>query len=405
MDKMGSEIAALSEALGHEGGAPSEARKAPIDRQIAVERAAFPEKAAPAPPKTSRRRLILAFVLALAGVGSAYEGYSWFTEGRFIVSTDDAYVKADIATLAAKVSGYLDAVYVTDNSSVRKGDLLARIDKGDYVLAVDAARSKIETQSTTIARIGAQADAQKSMIDQAKAQLESAKADAVRADAELQRVIKLVQSTYGTQQRLEQAQADRDKTRAGVQQAEAAVNTAAANLAVLLAQKNEAVQTRDELQVALEKAERDLSFAEIRAPFDGVVGNRAAQPGQYVQPGTRLFALVPLDSVYVEANFKETQLDRLKPGQKVDVYIDAYGSRRFEGTVESFAPASGAQFSLLPPENATGNFTKVVQRLPARIKVPHDLLAENLLRPGLSVVAAVRTRSTPPAGADLAARD
>ena len=148
----------------------------------------------------------------------------------------------------------------------------------------------------------------------------------------------------------------------------------------------------------LDKAKRDLSFTVIRAPFDGVIGNKAVQPGQYVQPGTRLLALVPLQTAYVEANFKETQIFRLKPGQKVVIKPDAYGDRDVIGTVDSIAPASGAQFSLLPPENATGNFTKIVQRLPVRITVPPDVAREGILRPGLSVVVDVHTRdeSLPP---------
>ena len=172
----------------------------------------------------------------------------------------------------------------------------------------------------------------------------------------------------------------------------AAVSAARANLSVIGAQKIEAQRTRGELQTALDRAQRDLTFTEIRAPFDGVVGNRAIQPGLLVQPGTRLLALIPLQSAYVEANFKETQLARLKPGQKVHFTVDASGSRGFDGTVDSFAPASGSQYSLLPPENATGNFTKIVQRVPVRIRVPASIAAEGVLRPGLSVIVDVDTR-------------
>jgi membrane fusion protein (multidrug efflux system) len=351
------------------------------------------------PPRKSRKRFIfLSLLLAGGGIG-LWQGYNWYTIGRFIVSTDDAYVKADISTIAAKVPGYISSVSVRDNMPVKAGDLLARIDDGDYLLAVDAARRKIDTQAATIERIVKQAEAQKSMIAQAKAQLLAAQADATRAASEMDRTIKLVQSSFGTQQRLDQARADRDRTNAAVQQAEAAIASAYANLAVLDGQKREADQGRFELETSLDKALRDLSFTEIRAPFNGVIGNRAVQPGQYVQPGTRLLALVPLSSIYVEANFKETQLGRLKPGQKVNVFVDAFSDRGIEGNVESFAPASGAQFSLLPPENATGNFTKVVQRLPVRIKVPTNIAEEGLLRPGLSVVVQVRTKPNDADGA------
>jgi membrane fusion protein (multidrug efflux system) len=193
-------------------------------------------------------------------------------------------------------------------------------------------------------------------------------------------------------QSVDQALADRDRTKAAVAAAEAAVAAAQAQRDVLDAQKGEAQRARAELVNALDRARRDLSFTQIRAPFDGIVGNRAAQPGQYVQPGTRLLALVPAQSAYVEANFKETQLARMKPGQKVEIAVDALSGRKIEGVVASIAPATGSQFSLLPPENATGNFTKIVQRVPVRIAVPADLAAKGLLRPGLSVVASVDTR-------------
>jgi membrane fusion protein (multidrug efflux system) len=164
------------------------------------------------------------------------------------------------------------------------------------------------------------------------------------------------------------------------------------NLDVLKAQQTEAQRVRGELVTAEEKTERDLSFTQIRAPFDGVVGNRAVELGQYAQPGTRLLALVALNSAYVDANFKETQLETIRPGQKVDLAVDSYGGRVIPGVVASIAPASGAEFSLLPPDNATGNFTKVVQRIAVRIAVAPQALAEGTLRPGLSVIASVHTR-------------
>ena len=352
-----------------------------------------PPETIPKPAK--RRRTILLLVLAGALGAGGFWGYRWWTEGRFVVSTDDAYVRADTSTIAAKASGLVTSVAVTDNQQVKAGDLLVQIDDGDYLLARDAARQKIETQAATVDRIGAQVLAQDAMVLQARAQQAGAAADAIRASAEFTRVTRLMQTNFGTAQRMEQTQADLDRTKANMAQADAAVAAAIANRNVLVAQRDEAVRTKAELQTALDKTMRDLSFTQVRAPFDGVVGNRAAQPGQYVQAGTRLIALVPLDSVYVEANFKETQIDRLRAGQLATVAVDAFGSRAITGTVESFAPASGAQFSLLPPENATGNFTKVVQRLPVRIKVPADLAREGFLRPGLSVVVDVRTQPRP----------
>lgn len=344
--------------------------------------------------KAKKRRIMLTALLVVGGF-VAWKTFDYVTYGRFIVSTEDAYVKADMSVLAAKVSGYVAEVTVTDNALVKKGDLLATIDSGDYKLAVEAAQMKIATQTASIERIGAQVLAQNAVIDQASAQLVAAKADSTRALAEFARASQLVESRVGTQQRLDLARADRDKTNAVIEQAKASIATAQANRDVLGAQKLEAERVRSELGNALARATRDLSFTEIRAPFDGVVGNKAAQPGQFVQPGTRLLALVPLESAFVEANFKETQLGRLRPGQTVEVTVDAYKGRTFEGVVESVSPASGAQFSLLPPENATGNFTKIVQRVPVRIRLPAEFAREGLFRPGLSVVVEVNTREEP----------
>ena len=344
------------------------------------------------PPRRRRRGVVLPLLVLAALAGGGYEGYRWFTVGRFLVSTDDAYVKADTATIAAKVGGYVMTVPVVQNAHVTKGQVLATIDDGDYRNAVEAAEARIATQDATVARIGRQIGAQKAMIDQAKAQLDATRADATRTAVEYDRANRLMQSSFGTQQRLDQALADRDRGAATVASATAAVISAETATDVLKAQQVEASKVRAELVTTLDRVKRDLDFATVRAPFDGVIGNKAVQPGQYVQTGSRLLSLVPLDTVYVEANFKETQLDRLQPGQKVTIKPDALSSRAIEGTVESVAPASGAEFSMLPPENATGNFTKIVQRVPVRIKVPVEVAEEGALRPGLSVEVEVHTR-------------
>ena len=350
---------------------------------------------APPAPKRSRGKVIgLAIALAVIG-GGGYFAYHYWTEGRFIVSTDDAYVKADTAIVAAKVGGYLLSVPVIENQRVRKGDVLAQVDPVDYRLAVEASRGRIETQGAIVSRLDAQARVQAATIEQAQATLAAADADRARAAGDFTRANELSQTSYGTAQRLDMARADRDRTIATVASARAQVAAAQANLAVLQAQKQEAERTRDELRTALDRSARDLDFATVRAPFDGIVGNKAAQPGMFVQPGTRLLALVPPQTAYVEANYKETQIGRLKPGQRAIVRLDAASERTVEGTVESFAPASGSQFSLLPPENATGNFTKIVQRLPIRIRLPADVANEGLFAPGLSVVVDVDTRSEP----------
>lgn len=358
----------------------------------AAVRQTAPREAPPARRQGGRKRVMLALVACVAlGLGG-WKGYNWYTQGRFLVGTDDAYVRTETATLAAKVPGHVARVAVGDNARVKAGDLLVVIDDGDYRLAVTAAEDKALTQAATIARIRAQAGAQKAVVAQAEAQSRGAKADATRAALDYGRAVRLKEATFATQQRVDAALADRDRTVAAAENTEAAVAAARANLSVVEAQIVEATRVGEELKTALDKARRDLGFTEIRAPFDGTVGNKAAQPGQYVQPGTRLMALVPLDSVYVEANFKETQIGRLKPGQKALLSVDAYAEQPIEGVVESVAPASGAQFSLLPPENATGNFTKIVQRVPVRVKVPADVARQGLLRPGLSVVVDVDTR-------------
>jgi membrane fusion protein, multidrug efflux system len=349
-----------------------------------------------AAPKRSRRwrRLIVLVFAALAVLAAGYFGTYWWTVGRFLVSTDDAYVGANTATLAAKISGYVDAIDVEDNQRVRAGDVIARIDVGDYQLAVKTARDKIATQRATVERIGRQIVVQQAAVDQAHAQLASARAAATRAQLELDRQQALATREFASRQKLEQAQTDRDQAIAAVESANAALKSAAAGVEVLKLQQDEAVGTLEELETSLAKAERDLSFAVIRAPFDGVIGNRAVQTGDYVQPGQRVASLVPLDGVYIDANFKETQLSRLRPGQTVTVTVDALPDRRFEGSIASFAPASGSVFSLLPPDNATGNFTKIVQRVAVRVRVPGDVAREGVLRPGMSVVVSVDTKPT-----------
>jgi membrane fusion protein, multidrug efflux system len=372
---------------------PAPARQQPETAKPVGPLVAQEAAAAPAKPKRGLSRKTIALVALLAALaGGGWYGHYYWTAGRYLVSTDDAYVGAKNTTLAAKVSGYVDAVVVDDNAQVHAGDVIAKIDDGDYRLAVDSARNKVATQQATIERIGKQVEAQQAAIDQAKAQLVSAQAGATRADLELARQQALAVRDYASKQALEAAQASKDQSRAAVAGARAAVEAAQANVGVLKAQQEEAARTLKELETALAKAERDLSFTVIRAPMNGVVGNRAMQVGDYVQPGQRLASIVPLDAVYVDANFKETQLARLKPGQPVKIAVDAFGGDSVNGTVVSVAPASGSVFSLLPPDNATGNFTKIVQRVPVRIQVPLALAEKGALRSGTSVVVTIDTR-------------
>ncbi len=372
---------------------PAEARQAPATHDVPD--SAHNGAGEPAPQKKAKSRkrpVILAILLAALGFGG-YEGYHWWTDGRFMVSTDDAYVQADITILSAKISGYVGSVAVSNNQSVKAGDLIAKIDEGDYKLALQSAKDKLATQQSTITRIGRQIEAGRASAVQAEAQVAGVKAEAERAESDYARQQQLARSDFTSRAALENAKAARDRAVANVQSAQAALAAAQANVDVLTAQQHEGQRVAAELQTAVEKAERDLSFTEIRAPADGVIGNKAIEVGTFVQPGARLAALVPLGSVHVDANFKETQLASVKPGQKVHIEVDAYPDTAIVGTVESVSPASGSVFSLLPPENATGNFTKIVQRVPVRVAVSPEIALQGILRPGLSVVAKVDTRT------------
>jgi membrane fusion protein (multidrug efflux system) len=371
-----------------------------VSREAGPEAAAHGGKDTPAPKDKTGGKARLRVLIGLAGAlvlgAGAYYGHYWWTTGRYLVTTDDAYVGAKNATLSPKVSGYIADVPVEDNAQVRTGDVVARIDDGDYQLAVQIARDQISIQQATVERLGKQIVAQYAAVDQATAQLASARAGETRADLELKRQQDLATRQINSRQSLEQAQANFDQATAAVQSAQAAIDSAKANVDVLKAQQEEARRTLRQQQTTLAKAERDLSFTVIRAPFDGVVGNRAVQVGDYVQPTQRLASLVPLEAVYIDANFKETQLARLQPGQPVSISVDALPGQALEGRVASFAPGSGSVFSLLPPDNATGNFTKVVQRVPVRILVPAEVADQSVLRPGMSVVVSVNTKPGAP---------
>ncbi|GJD74305.1 HlyD family secretion protein [Methylobacterium goesingense] len=358
---------------------------------------------APAKPRRARKLVMATLVLAALG-GGAYKAHAWWTVGRFFVSTDDAYVQADISVLAAKVPGYLAAVPVVNGQTMHRGDVIARIDDGDYRLAAQAAHDKLVTQQAAITRIARQVEAAQAQMLQASAQIDASKADAVRAAADYARQQQLEKVDFVAKARIEQARADRDRTDAAVKGAEASLTAMRANVEVLRAQGKEAEGLAAELRTAEVRAERDLTFTTIRAPFDGVVGNKAVEAGAYVSPGSRIAALVPLESVRIDANFKETQVERMHPGQRVHIAVDAYPDRDIIGEVESLSPASGSVFSLLPPDNATGNFTKIVQRLPVRVHVPADVAREGILRPGLSVTVRVDTREGAEAAADARVR-
>jgi membrane fusion protein (multidrug efflux system) len=375
----------------------------PGDRPTAVPGAPAPggAPAAAAAPKAGKRKFILLGFLALLALAAASYATYYVLVGRFFVSTDDAYVRANNTMLGARVSGHIAAILPGDNALVRKGDVIFRIDDGDYKIAVDAARTKIGTQEATIARFGRQVSASVTAVEQAQANLASAEAGLKRAGLDYDRQQSLSTKGFASHATFEQSEAARDQGVAGVKAAQAAFDAARDNVEVTKAQQAEAQAQLAELKTQLAKAERDLDFSSVRAPVDGIFSNRMVNTGDFIAVGQRLGNVVPLDDVYIDANFKETQLKRIRPGQPVTIKVDAYGLRKFTGIVESISPAAGSVFTLLPPDNATGNFTKIVQRLPVRIRVPKDVARQNLLRAGMSVYATVDTNK----GADDADSD
>jgi membrane fusion protein (multidrug efflux system) len=345
---------------------------------------------AAAPAKPRKRFIFIGLLALLALAGASYAVY-YTLVGRFYVSTDDAYVRANNTMLGARVAGHIAAILPRDNALVHAGDVIFRIDDGDYRIAVDAARTKIATQQAAIDRIGRQIAAQVAAVEQAQANLASAEAGLKRAGLDYERQQSLNTKGFASHATFEQSEAARDQGIAGVKAAQAAYDAAQSNVEVTRAQQVEAQAQLAELKTALAKAERDLDFASVRSPVDGTFSNRLVNTGDFVAVGQRLGNVVPLDDVFIDANYKETQLKRIRPGQPVTIKVDAYGFRKFAGTVESISPAAGSVFTLLPPDNATGNFTKIVQRLPVRIRVPKDVARQNLLRAGMSVYATVDT--------------
>lgn len=355
-------------------------------------------------PKGGRRRIVLGAIAAVVLATAGWFGHHYWTVGRFMVDTDDAYVQADFAILAPKITGYVASVPAYENEAVKAGDPLVVLEDGDYRDALRLAEAQLAAQRASVERIASQAKAGDASVTQAQARVEAAEAALTQANADLARYQNLARNDVASAQRLESAQATQTSAAAAVREAEAGVATAVANRAVIDAQSAEATATIAGFEAQRDKAQRDLDATVIRAPFDGTVGNLSVAVGDLVSAGKRLLAVVPLSQVYVEANFKETQIAELGKGTEVHLHFDAFPDRDIVGTVEGIAPASGAQFSLLPPENATGNFTKVVQRLPVRIAVPADVAAEGWLRPGMSVQASADIRTSSPEGGAVAAR-
>jgi membrane fusion protein (multidrug efflux system) len=372
---------------------PAETQDTTVAKTVTEKPAVAPAMSAnPAASKPGKRKLVLPGILGLVALAAAAYGVHYLLVGRFYISTDDAYVRANNTTLGARVSGHLSAILAGDNSLVRAGGVVFKIDDGDYRIAVDAATTKIATQQATIDRIGRQIAALESAVDQAKAQVVSAEAGLKRAGLDFDRQQSLSDKGFASRATFEVSEATRDQGVAALKSAQAAFDAARVNVDVAKAQQVEARAQLAEFQTTLAKAQRDLDFTSVRAPVDGTFSNRLVSTGDYIVVGQRLGNVVPLDDVFIDANFKETQLKRIRPGQPVTISVDAYGHRKFAGFVDSISPAAGSVFTLLPPDNATGNFTKIVQRLPVRVRVPGDVARQNLLRAGMSVYATVDTR-------------
>jgi membrane fusion protein (multidrug efflux system) len=352
--------------------------------------------------KHARKALLVGgSLLALAAIG--HFGWDYWSVGRFEVSTDDAYVRADNTTIAPKVSGYIAAVAVEDNQPVTAGQILARIDDRDFRVALDQATADVAAATATVATKKAALEAQQSAIGAAAATLAVDRANQVFAEQENKRYTSLASTGYGSAQNAEQAASRLAASRATIARDGAALGNAQQQLAVLKAEVAQAEAALARAGAAKDQAALNLSYTTIVAPVDGTIGNRTLRVGQYVQAGTQLMAVVPLAQAYVVANYKETQLAGVHPGQPAEITVDMFPGETFRGHVDSIAPASGQEFALLPPDNATGNFTKVVQRIPVKIVLDTQSGHGPALRPGMSVYPTIDTRAS--ANVAVASRD
>ncbi|MGO4330319.1 HlyD family secretion protein [Cupriavidus sp. 2TAF22] len=344
-------------------------------------------------PRISRKRAVVTGVLVAAGVGLAVYGQHWWTEGRFLQSTDDAYIGGEVTVVAPKVAGYLAEVRVTDNQQVHAGDLLARIDDRDYRAALAKAEGAVAAQQALLANLDATRALQEAVIGQARAAVTAVDADTVRAREDQARYQSLAAKSAVSLQSSQKADSDFKQSLANTQKAQASLLAAQRQVDVIATQKQQAQAALAQAIAERDIARLNLGYTELRAPIDGTVGNRRARVGAYAASGTQLLSLVPARGLWVDANFKEGQLARLRPGMRATVEADVLPGQVFHGRVTSLAPATGAQFSVLPPENATGNFTKIVQRVPVRIMLDETDTKLAMLRPGLSVVAEVDSRA------------
>ena len=347
--------------------------------------------ASAAKPGMRRRALLLTGGAILLIIGAVW-GLRWWTVGRFIESTDDAYLQADSVTIAPKVSGYVAEVYVADNQSVKAGEPLVRLDRRQYQAVLEQANATIAARRADIERGAAELLQQQASIAQARAQLQGARSAESHAIEEVKRYEPLVATGAETKEKLADLQNERAQAAATVAADVAAVQAAERQPAATQAQVDQARAQLEAAEASFRQAQLDTQDTVIRSTLDGRVGDRTVRVGQYAQPGTRLMTIVPVQDVYLEANFKETQIGLMRPGQPATIHVDALPGIDLHGTVISFSPGTGSQFAMLPPQNATGNFTKIVQRMPVRIHIDAGLETRQVLVPGLSVTVHVDTR-------------
>ncbi|ODP32434.1 HlyD family secretion protein [Pandoraea sp. ISTKB] len=346
------------------------------------------------PPKRGGfpRGLALRGALVVAAIAALGYGTYWWTTARYFESTDDAYVGGDVTVLGPKVPGYIAQVLVTDNQAVHAGDVLVRLDDRDYRAALAKAEGAVAAQQALLANLDATAKLQTAVIAQARASVVAVTADARRAHDDQVRYQDLVAKSAVSVQSAQKADADYKQIAANRERAEAGAVAAERQLDVIATQKQQAQAALAQAVAERDIAKLNLEYTVLRAPVDGTVGNRRARAGAYAQAGTQLLAVVPAHGLWVDANFKEGQVAHLRPGMPVKIEADVLPGRVFHGRVASLAPATGAQFSVLPPENATGNFTKIVQRVPVRVLLDEADGRLGTLRPGLSVTAEIDAR-------------
>jgi membrane fusion protein (multidrug efflux system) len=340
-----------------------------------------------------RRLFVTVGALAVLAAAGFY-GEDYWRNGRFLVSTDDAYVQADTITIAPKVAGYLSEVLVGDNEPVKAGQILARIDPRDFQVALEQAQADVAAAEASITSRQAALDTQKAAVEEAKGTVAVDQANEVFADQENKRYAELAARGFGSVQNAQQAASRIAASRATVQRDLAALTSATKQVGQIEADLAQARAALVRAKAVAHQARLNLSYTTLTAPADGVVGNRTLRVGQFVQAGTQLMSVVPT-TVYIIANYKETQLTDVRPGQPATVAVDTYPDRVFTGRVDSLAPASGQTFALLPPDNATGNFTQIVQRIPVKIVIDAGRDGAGDLRPGMSAVPVIDTKPRP----------